>query len=133
MRHAEPENKKIIGIAQYRASFIPPPAEMKEYELLCPGITQDLVQSYTGQVAHRMKLEETIVTNDGKKSRLGQILAFILGMTAIISGTILIILGKNAQGLAAIIAALATLMGAFFGGTLLRKAERTKKYQEQQQ
>jgi hypothetical protein len=48
-------------------------------------------------------------------------------MTALIGGVLLILKGKDGFGFAAIIGALATLLGAFFGGAILRKMERQNK------
>jgi hypothetical protein len=74
-----------------------------------------------------MDLEKIVISGDNKRADRGQVLSFILGMTALIGGVVLIILGKDGFGFASIIGALATLLGAFFGGAILRKIERQGK------
>jgi uncharacterized membrane protein len=122
--------RQAMAFTEIRESPLPPPAELERYEKLLPGATKLLFNNLIDQTNHRMQLENKVVNTDGKKAILGQIFAFILGMTALISGTILILNNKAAEGLAAIIAALATLMAAFFGGSLLKKSERAKKYKQ---
>jgi hypothetical protein len=74
-----------------------------------------------------MELEKTVIKGDSRRANIAQWLSFTLGMTALIGGVILILKGKDGFGFASIIGALATLLGAFFGGAILRKRKRQNK------
>jgi amino acid permease len=116
-----------IQTAQIRSSIIPPAEELEKLEKFFPGITKSLIESYTGQVEHRMTLEKTVIFGDDKRATKAQLLSFIIIMTSIVGGIILILLNKDAMGLTAIIGALTSLVGAFFGSAILRKKEREDK------
>jgi uncharacterized membrane protein len=123
----KPELSILVQMAQVRTGVIPPAHELEKLESFYPGVTKVLVDSYVSQVDHRIKIEEKVINGDDKRANHGQILSFILGMTALVSGAALIFTGKSVEGLAAIIAALATLLTAFFAGAFLRKKERENK------
>jgi hypothetical protein len=100
---------------------------MEKYELLYPGATKKLFDLFQEQAGHRMELEKTVIKGDSRRANIAQWLSFVLGMTALTGGVVLILKGKDGFGFAAIIGALATLLGAFFGGAILRKMERQNK------
>ena len=79
------------------------------------------------QLTHRHSLESRAI--DGKLSaeRRGQTLGFILALTAIIGGCVLIALGKDASGLTAIVGALAGLVAVFVYGRRKDAEERREK------
>lgn len=102
-------------IASMRTSILPPPEEMERYEAICPGTLKTLLSTYEKQTNHRIELEKSVIESDIKNSRLGQIFAFILAMTSIVGGVSMILLGKDVQGLVAILAALGSLLCVFLG------------------
>jgi predicted Na+-dependent transporter len=68
-----------------------------------------------------------VIFGDDKRATKAQVFSFIISMTAIAGGVALILLDKDVMGLTAIIGALASLVGAFFGGLFSRKKERENK------
>jgi uncharacterized membrane protein len=112
---------------EYRVSILPPPDELERYEAMHLGTTKVILDSYIGQINHRMELEKIVVTEDNKRANIGQIISGILAFLSIISGSILSFLGKDAIGLSLIIGSVGTLLTAFYGGAILRKFEREKK------
>jgi uncharacterized membrane protein len=122
-----PATHEYSIMAAFRKGPLPPPEEMEKYERLLPGATKLLFENFVNQSNHRMDLEKETIQKDIKRADRGQIMAFILGLVALSGGIYLIFLGKDAQGLASIISALATLLGAFFGGAILRRIERSQK------
>jgi len=106
---------------------LPPAEELERLEKLFPSITQKLVEAFIAQGTHRQNLETIVITGDNHRANLGQRYAFILGMTALVGGFALIGFGHDGLGIAAIITSLATLLTAFFGGSLLRFIERKSK------
>jgi uncharacterized membrane protein len=113
--------------AAYRRGPLPPPEELEKYEAILPGSTKMLFDNLIKQTDHRMDLEKTVIKGDDKRANLGQVLSFILGMTAIVGGVALILAGKDGYGLASIITALGALLTSFFAGAFLRKKERENK------
>jgi uncharacterized membrane protein len=85
------------------------------------------------QGAHRQQLESAVVDGNLAAERRGQHYAFALGALAIVGGVILIALGKDVQGLVAILGALGTLAGVFIYGRHQQAAERKRKREETSQ
>jgi uncharacterized membrane protein len=128
---AHPENGsspgQVVSFTGIRIGPLPPPAEMEKYEQLYPGATKMLLELFKEQSEHRMELEKTVIKGDSRRANIAQWLAFVLGLTALIGGVMLILKGKDGFGFAAIIGALATLLTAFIGGAILRRMERQNK------
>lgn len=79
------------------------------------------------QSDHRQVLEKSVINSDIKNSRLGLYFGFIIGMTGIISGTILIAVGHVIAGSVIGGGTLASLAGTFVYGSQGRKREREEK------
>jgi uncharacterized membrane protein len=65
------------------------------------------------QSEHRRDLERQMVESEIALRQRGQTYGFILAMTALIAGAVLIGIGKSAAGLVPIIGGLVTLVGLF--------------------
>jgi hypothetical protein len=65
------------------------------------------------QHAHRQDLEKHVIHSNVSAQRLGTILGFIVAMTVVTGGMFLVHEGKSGEGLAAILTALASLVGVF--------------------
>lgn len=88
---------------------VPPPAILESYERIVPGIAQKIFEAADRQALHRQGLEKQLIAHNIKKSYFGQCSAFIITMTAIILGFVLIMNGKNAEGISSIITSLVGL------------------------
>ena len=82
------------------------------------------------QAAHRHEIEAKAVQGKLAAERLGQILAFLVAMTAVGGGIWLISQDRNIQGLASIIGALGMLTGTFVFGRYRDAKERQEKRAE---
>lgn len=82
------------------------------------------------QAAHRHEIEAKAVDGKLAAERLGQILAFLVAITAVGGGVWLISQGRDTQGLAAIIGALGMLTGTFVFGRYRDAKERQEKRAE---
>jgi uncharacterized membrane protein len=111
----------------FRNGPLPPPAELEKYEILYPGATKLLFDNFINQSNHRIELETFTIQEDAKRADRGQMIAAILCMMVLVPSVVLLFLGKPLIGLAAIIGALATLAGTFFGGLFSRRKERENK------
>jgi len=110
-----------------RVDILPPPDELERYEAMHPGTAKVILDSYVAQVNHRIELEKNTILGDNKRANRGQIISAILAFLCITIGGFLIYHDKNTAGLAMILVSLATLLTAFYGGAILRKAERNQK------
>jgi uncharacterized membrane protein len=128
-RLAKMPDGNLIAIQQTesRTDILPPPNEMERYETLYPGITKVLIDTYTAQVNHRIKLETTVIEGDSKRANRGQIISAGIALLCISLGGVLTYLDKNIAGLSLIFGSLGTLLTAFYGGAIIRKIERVQK------
>jgi uncharacterized membrane protein len=100
---------------------------LAEYDRIVPGVAGRIVAMAESQLAHRQSLERRVISSDIWAARVGQLLAFILGMTAIVGGFRLIELGKDGYGIASIIGAVGGLVGVFIYGRYRQDKERDRK------
>jgi len=82
------------------------------------------------QSAHRRSLECKVIESDVRNSRRGSWFGFIIGMTGILVGALLIYLGLPVTGSILGGTAIVALASAFIYGTSQRRRERTQKYQQ---
>ena len=121
------QQKKIVtALAHYSGPF-PPAAELEHYESICPGFTEKLMERYVAQSNHRMELETKVVESGIRNSARGQVFAFILALTTILIGSVLLYLNKDIAGIVAILGALGALVGVFIYGNKSKKDERIQK------
>ncbi len=79
------------------------------------------------QHTHRQGLEKHVIHSNVAAQRLGTILGFIVAMTVVIGGMFLVHEGKSGEGLAAILTALASLVGVFLYSKHEQQKELAKK------
>jgi uncharacterized membrane protein len=106
---------------------LPPPAILKGYDLVQPGLASRIVELAEKQADHRMILEKKIVFGDQNKSLAGLILGFILSCGVSYGGYALIMSGHDIAGAAIDITGITSLIGTFVYGTNQRKKERIEK------
>ena len=106
---------------------LPPPQALARYEAVLPGCAERIVSMAEEQAAHRRTLESRVVTGNLAAERRGQVFAFTLALVALVGGVWLIHQGKDAEGLTAIIGALAGLVGVFVYGRRKDAEERRQK------
>jgi uncharacterized membrane protein len=92
---------------------LPPPEALERYNQTLPGAAERILAMAEQQHAHRLKLESRVVDSNISAQKLGTVLGFIVAITTIIGGIWLIYVGKEAQGLASVLTALAALVGVF--------------------
>jgi uncharacterized membrane protein len=95
---------------------LPPPGMLIKYNEAVPDAAQRILVMAERQSVHREAMEAAVVTANLKSQTRGSWFGFILSMTAILGGIYLITLGKNAQGLTAIIGSLTALTAVFIYG-----------------
>ena len=92
---------------------LPPPEALERYNQILPGAAERIIVMAESQHAHRLDLEKHVITSNVSAQKLGTILGFVVAMTVVIGGMFLVHEGKSGEGLAAILTALASLVGVF--------------------
>jgi len=92
---------------------LPPPEALERYNQILPGAAERIIAMAEGQHSHRLELEKHVITSNVSAQKLGTVLGFIVAMTVVIGGMFLVHEGKSGEGLAAILTALASLVGVF--------------------
>src|SRR5438552_10293716 len=90
---------------------LPPPEALERYNQILPGAAERIIAMAESQHTHRQGLEKHVIHSNVSAQKLGTILGFIVAMTVVIGGMFLVHEGKSGEGLAAILTALASLVG----------------------
>ena len=92
---------------------LPPPEALERYNQILPGAAERIIAMAESQHSHRQELEKHVIKSNVSAQKLGTMLGFIVSMTVILGGMFLVYEGKSGEGLAAILTALASLVGVF--------------------
>ncbi|MGH9680862.1 MAG: DUF2335 domain-containing protein [Candidatus Acidiferrales bacterium] len=106
---------------------LPHPDILVKYNDAKPGAADRIIAMAEKQAAHRQGIEKQVITANCQNAKRGPIYGFVICMTAIAGGVYLIQLGKGAEGLVAIISALASLAFVFVYGRTKQKQELNQK------
>lgn len=109
---------------------IPPPQLLEQYGKVIPNGAERIMAMAESQQQHRQSLESAVVLANVRAQFLGQVSAFVLAATAILGGVWLIANDKNAEGLTAIVTAVAGLVAVYLWGRHEQARERAQKRQE---
>jgi uncharacterized membrane protein len=131
---AQRQNREsmMMKVAQ-QISFsgpLPPPEALERYNQVLPGAADRILKMAEQQSQHRQGLERTVVESNAYSQKLGVWLGFIIAMTAVVGGIVLILHGRDGYGLAAIVTALASLAGVFIYGKSKQKRELDQKAED---
>lgn len=113
--------------AEFFAGPLPPPHMLARYNEVIPGGAARILSMAEKQADHRARLEEMVVRGNVARQREGSYFAFIIAMTVIGGGIYLLATGRNIEGLAAIVAALASLTAVFVASKASQRKERIEK------
>jgi uncharacterized membrane protein len=102
---------------------LPPPEVLEKYNQVLPGAAERILAMAEQQSRHRQTIETKVIDSNVFVQKLGPILGFIIAMTAVVGGIVLILKGKDGYGLASILTPLAGLVGVFIYGKQRQKKE----------
>ena len=89
------------GVTEFRAQWIaplPPPAVLREYEGIHPGIAEQLFNLHEKQANHRMEMERQTQADDREAQVRGQRMSFILVSVALIVAGVVGVWGRGIAG-----------------------------------
>jgi uncharacterized membrane protein len=100
---------------------------LAQYNEVIPNGAERIMAMAEAQSAHRERLETRALEAGIATQARGAYFSFTLSLIAIVGGLFLIHEGRSAEGLAAIIASLASLVSVFFYSKSEQKKERVEK------
>lgn len=107
------------GFQVQRTTFagpLPPPTLFAEYDRIVPGGAERLLKMAENQSEHRQLLEKSVIKSDIKKSYLGVIFGFLIGMTGLCLSGYVILHGHDLAGSALGGTSLISLVSVFVYG-----------------
>ncbi len=104
---------RIQAAMRHFSGPLPPPEILARYNELLPGAAERIIAMAENQHSHRQQLEKTVINSNVNAQNLGTKLGFVVAMTVILGGIVLIYAGKQTSGLTALLVALASLVGVF--------------------
>lgn len=123
-------NEKTIvrrAAMQVYSGPIPSANELRKYEEVVPGAADRILKMAEEQSRHRRKMESEMLQASIRAERIGQILGFMIFLTALLAGIVLMGLGKDAIGLITSLGSLAAIIGLFIYSRNTGKTELNKK------
>lgn len=128
-REAGLENNRgtrVVAAASYEGP-IPPPAMLREYDLIIPNGADRILKMAESQLAHRQALESKVVSGDALRSWVGLIAGVTVALAILAVSGVLIWNGHDWAGTALGTVDIAAIVGVFVYGTESRKNERIQK------
>ena len=125
----QPARSEVVTqrMSQSFSGPIPPPALLEKYNEIIPNAAERILIMAEKQQEHRQELERKVIFSNAGSQKEGLYLGFVVAMTAIIGGIVLVAKGKEATGLTAVITALAALVGVFIYGKHEQKKDMKNK------
>jgi uncharacterized membrane protein len=102
---------------------LPHPEILAGYDNVLPGAADRIISMAEKNQAHRHELEAKVIPAGILSERIGQILAFVLYLAALGSGTYLVASGKDTVGVVEMLGATATFAALYFKGQAEKKRE----------
>jgi len=124
-----PQNNSISTVTQ-SVSFsgpLPPPALLARYNDVIQNGAERIMAMAERQSAHRESLEAKVVEGNVASQARGSHYAFLICLITIVGGFVLIGMGKDIYGIAAVVGSLATLAGVFVIAKRQQSKERVHK------
>ena len=117
------QEELLVARAELFTGPLPHPDHLAEYERTQTGAANRIIRMAEEEAEHRRRLESLVVESNVKMEGRGQVLGFIIAMTALIGGIYIMALGESLWGAAMAIAAVTGLSGLFIWTRREKKRE----------
>jgi uncharacterized membrane protein len=114
----------------YAGPVLPSPEELGKFENIIPQGADRIFEWVVKQSENRMAMERAVVFSNISKESRGQWMAFIICLTVILIGGLLVYSGRDVQGFSLILGPLLLLAGAFITSKVKGRRELTRKRSE---
>lgn len=121
------QKRQLITEAHQFSGPIPPPEVLAKYNEVVPDAAERIISMAENQSKHRQDLESKAVSSDIENSRRGLIFGLIIGLTAVIGGTVCAVTAHQIAGSVIGGGGLTSLVGVFVYGTKTRRQEREQR------
>lgn len=112
------------------AGPLPHPDTLKKFEEILPGAADRILKQAENQTQHRIEMESKVINADIRKSYVGLVFGFLIGILGIGGGIYLATLGFDIFGPVLSSGTLVSIIVAFIYGTKSRKEEREKRFEK---
>lgn len=106
---------------------LPPPEILQAYNIAVPNGGERVMAMAERQSAHRQEIEKTVINSNVAVQKIGVVSAFVITITALILGFILILYDKNVSGFLLMMGSIGSLVGTFIYGRRSQERERAEK------
>ncbi|HBH46233.1 MAG: hypothetical protein A2445_04280 [Candidatus Jacksonbacteria bacterium RIFOXYC2_FULL_44_29] len=106
---------------------IPPPEVFARYEGVLSGSADRILKMAEAQSAHRQVLEKKVISSEQSRATVGLVFGFIICLTVIIGGFVLIYLEKEWLGFSVLVGGIGALIGTFVYGKKQKKIDLSRK------
>jgi uncharacterized membrane protein len=120
------EITREIRISEQTAGSIMPPTMLAAYDTAVPNGAERVLAMAERQQSHRHELESTVINGDSRRADHGLYIGGAIIIVSIICGSVLVALGKDAQGLLIGVGSIIAALGSFIWGWKKRQ-EQVKK------
>ncbi|MFC1613490.1 DUF2335 domain-containing protein [Patescibacteria group bacterium] len=117
----------IVSQSVHFSGPLPHPDILRKFDEVYPGAAKIIIDMAKEQSGHRQILEKDVINSDIKNSRLGLWFGFIIAITGLILGVVLIYFGNIGSGLFISGGTIVSLVGTFVYGSQGRRKEREEK------
>ena len=121
------QKHQLIAEAQRFRGPIPPPEVLAKYNEAVPNAAERIISMAESQSKHRQDLELTVINSDIEKSLRGLIFGLVIGLAAVVGGTICTITGHQIGGSIIGGGGLTGLVSVFVYGSRSRRQEREQR------
>lgn len=106
----------VVSMRKTHIGPLPDPETLAEYSEIIPNGAERIMQMAEKQLDHRMKMENKVIGGQMLQSNIGQFLAFLIGIAALVASTYCIVNGYEWSGSLLGIGGLTGLVTAFIKG-----------------
>ncbi len=106
----------VVSMRKTHIGPLPDPETLSEYSEIIPNGAERIMQMAEKQLDHRMKMENKVIGGQMLQSNIGQFLAFLIGIAALVASTYCIVNGYEWSGSLLGIGGLTGLVTAFIKG-----------------
>jgi uncharacterized membrane protein len=106
----------VVTMHKTHIGPLPDPETLSEYSAIIPNGAERIMLMAEKQLDHRMKMENKVVGGQMLQSNIGQILAFLIGIAALVASAYCIVTGHEWSGSILGIGGLTGLVTAFIKG-----------------
>ena len=121
--NAAQQGQQVVQVSAAAFSGpLPHPSLLEHYNKVIPNAAERILRMAEQEGEHRHYIEKKLVDAQASQLKLGSIFAFVLGMTTVVGGLVLLYLGKEIGGLGSLVAGLAAIVTAFIAGARRSKS-----------